>query len=572
MRRNIFNNRKFRYASTSAALTALIIAAVIVFNIIFSALATKFLWYIDLTPELVFTLSEDCFDLIENGDDKFENSSSPIEMIEKFRKENKEYNDANSLKEGDEGYRDENVMIEIIFCDEIDTIEASYFQKTVYHTALELEVRFPEYIKVTNRNVVRNPSAVSKYKKTANDYIDPSSVILTCGSEFRKYDLRAFYTFESEGAESPWAYNGEKKFAAGILAVTRAETPIACIVNNHGETLPSNAIITSLEDAGYEVQYLDLSLDAIPDTCRLLVICDPQSDFMVADGISPVDEIAKLDSFLDDTNSLMVFMSPETPELANLEEYLEEWGIIFDRYTDPVSGVNYPKIIADSTQSAVGDLSNYTIFSEYVTVGMGADLTDEMRDVTIPPPVVFKNAMPITFSPLYELTRNEDTYEPENSYNYASYSIDGTRRAIFDVFVTGENAVTYSNGNIVGRATENEPFKLMTVTIEERDTQESNYSMVSEASYVVACSSVDFLTEAILSASSYGNNNVLLSACRSIGQEPVPVGLNPKPFADTTIDSITSADATQYTLVLTIIPAVAALVCGVVIIVRRKNR
>ena len=572
MRKNNFNKRKFRYASTSAALTALIVAAIVVFNIIFSALGTKFLWYVDLTPELVFTLSDECFDLIEFGDDKFENSASPIEMVEKFRAENKAYNEANSLKKGDAGWRDEDLMIEIIFCDEIDTIEASYFQKTVYHTALELEVRFPEYIKVVNYNIVRNPSVVSIYKDTANDYIDPSSVILTCGSEYRRYDLRSFYTFESVGAESPWAYNGEKKFAAGILAVTRAETPMACIVNNHGETLPSSAIITSLEDAGYDVEYLDLATEEIPENCRLLVVCDPQADFMVADGISPVDEIAKLDSFLDATNSLMVFIAPETPVLTNLEEYLEEWGIIFDRYTDTVSGMTYPKLIADSTNSAVGDLSNYTIFADYVTVGMGADLTDEMRDVTMPPPVVFKNAMPITFSPLYELTRNENTDDPTQSYNYASYYVDGTSRAIFDVFVTSETAVAYSNGNVVGKATEHEPMKLMTVTIEERETQESSYSTVSEASYVIACSSVDFLSETILSASSYGNNNVLLSACRSIGQEPVPVGLNPKPFADTTIDVITSSEATQYTLVLTIIPAVVALVSGVVIIVRRKNR
>ena len=56
MNTKAFNKRKFRYASTSVALTALIIAARLVFNIVFSALAAKFLWYIDLTPELLFTL------------------------------------------------------------------------------------------------------------------------------------------------------------------------------------------------------------------------------------------------------------------------------------------------------------------------------------------------------------------------------------------------------------------------------------------------------------------------------------------------------------------------------------
>ena len=572
MKNKAYNRRKFRYASTSAVLTALIIAAIIAFNVIFSALGSKYLWYVDLTPELVFTLSDECFDLIENGDDDFANSASAIEMVEKFRAENAAYNAQNNLKAGDAGYRDENVMIEIIFCDEIDNLEASYYQKLVYNTALELQVEFSEYINVTNHNIYRNPSAVLKYKKTANDYIDPSSVIITCGSEYRVFDLRAFFTFDSSTEETPWAYNAEKKFAAGILAVTRAETPIACLVNNHGETLPSDAIITSLEDSGYEVQYLDLAKEDIPADCRLIVICNPQSDYMVADGISPVDEIDKLDKFLDATNSLMVFMSPESPVLSNLEEYLEEWGVVFDRYTDIVTGVTYPKLVADKTQSTVGDISGYTIFSEYVTYGMGGDITEEMRDVTIPPPVVFKNAMPITYSPTYELTRNENEDDPTKSYNYASYSIDGTDRAIFDVFVTSDSAVAYSNGNIVARATENNPFKLMTVTVEQRETQESNYTTISEASYVIACSSVDFLTNTLLDASSYGNNDVLLSACRAIGQEPVPVGLDPKPFGDTTIDVITSSEATQYTLVLTILPSIVALVTGTVIIVRRKNR
>lgn len=572
MKNKAFNRRKFKYASTSAVLTALIIAAVIAFNVIFTALGTKFLWYVDMTPELVFTLSDECFDLIENGDEDFKNSSSAIEMVDKFRAENKAYNTQNNLKMGDAGYRNENVTIDIIFCDEIDTIESSYYQKLVYNTALELQVEFPDYINVTNHNIYRNPSAVSRFKKTANDYIDPSSVILSCGSEYRVYDLRAFFTFDSATEQTPWAYNAEKKFAAGILAVTRAETPIACLVNNHGETLPSDAIITSLEDSGYTVEYLDLAKDDIPADCRLLVICNPQSDFMVADGISPVDEIEKLDDFLDATNSLMVFMSPESPVLKNLEEYLEEWGIVFDRYTDSVTGMSYPKLVADSSNATVGDPSGYTLFSEYVTFGSGATITEEMRDVTIPPPVVFKNSMPIVYSPLYELTRYEDPDDSSKSYNYASYSIDGTRRAIFDVFVTSPNAVAYSNGNIVSRATENNPFKLMTISVEERETQESNYTTVSESSYVLACSSVDFLSNTMLDAASYGNNDVLMSACRAIGQEPVPVGLNPKPFADTTIDVITSKEASQYTVVLTVLPAVAALVTGIVIIIRRKNR
>ena len=50
--------RKLRYGGLSLALTALIIAVVVIVNVIFSALAQKFMWYGDLTPELLYTISD----------------------------------------------------------------------------------------------------------------------------------------------------------------------------------------------------------------------------------------------------------------------------------------------------------------------------------------------------------------------------------------------------------------------------------------------------------------------------------------------------------------------------------
>ena len=107
MKMKTSTGKKLRYGGISALVTAVIIAAIILFNVIFSALSYKFTWYADLTPDLLFTLSENCIDLIRNGDDEFEESSSPIEMVDKIRAENKQYNADNGLSEGMEGYRDE---------------------------------------------------------------------------------------------------------------------------------------------------------------------------------------------------------------------------------------------------------------------------------------------------------------------------------------------------------------------------------------------------------------------------------------------------------------------------------
>jgi hypothetical protein len=117
--------RKVRYGGTSLAITALIIAVVIILNAIMTLLTKRFMWYGDMTPDLHFTISDECFELIgEVADDEI---NSPIEMIDKFRADNKAYNSEHGLSEGDEGYRDENVKVNILFCQEADKLEADGF-------------------------------------------------------------------------------------------------------------------------------------------------------------------------------------------------------------------------------------------------------------------------------------------------------------------------------------------------------------------------------------------------------------------------------------------------------------
>ena len=552
--------------------------AIILFNVIFSALSQKFTWYADLTPDMLFTLSDECIELIRSGDEKFENSSSPIEMVDKIRAENKQYNADNGLAVGAEGYRDENAMINIIFCDDPDVWEqGDSSMKYVYNTARELQTEFPDHIAIKNYNIIHNPSSVTKYKTNSLSVISTSSVIIEFGTEYRVRALKSFYTFNTDDDETPWAYNGEKAFASSILSVTRAESPLACITMNHGEAFADTVLIETLVDAGYVIDDLALKNEELPEDCRLLVIYNPVEDFLVKDGTSDVDEIAKVDKFLDATNSMMVFMSPTSPVLENLEEYLAEWGIKFDRYTD-TSGTQHPYMIKDDANSLTTD--GFTVVSEYVTDNPVSSITEDMRSRPVPQSVIFKNAMSISVSDIYSpqhydsRVMNGDTSTRGETvvYDYASYSIDGTSRSIYNLFTTSATAEAWANGSRVEAASEQNKLALMTVSVEDRTTQESNYTTVNEASYVVACGSTQFASEAFLQSNAYGNTDLLLSVCRSIGREPVPVGLGFKPVADFTIDTVTTKDATQYTVVLAVVPVLVAAVAGIIVLVRRKHR
>lgn len=509
---NFAKGRKFRYGAVSVAFTALFIAVLIVVNVVFSALSTKYLWYIDMTSETLYTLSDDCVKLLSDVD----------------------------------------ADVKILFCSDPDTLEDKDTTRLVYNTALQLEEKLPN-IHVETVDVIKNRSAVNKYLTTATTEIKTTDVIIESGTEFRKLSLNSFYTFANSTTTEPWAYNAESRFAATILAVTRAETPVCALLSNHGEAYADNELMSLIYDAGYEPVVLDLSKDEIPEDCRLMICYNPTKDFMTSyDGISEVSEIEKLDKFLDGINSFMIFVSPNTPRLPNLEEYLYEWGVVFDRYTDEVNNT-YNCVVKDTSQSLTFD--GYTLVSDYVTDdnSLGKQVNNDLTNAGTAPKIIFSDAMPIKHSAAYDST--------------GYYSSNGYSRQINDIFVTSGKAVVEANGVTVEKADDYNKIPLLTITTEGRQLSGST---TTDYSYVMACGSIDFASEQILQSNVYGNRESLYSMLRIMQKEIIYVNLAKKPFARTEIESLTTSDATSYTLALAIIPAAAVFVCGVIVNVRRR--
>ena len=106
--------KKFRHGSVSVALTVVVIAAVILFNAIFTALSNKYLWFLDMTPEPRFTLSEEAKSFLREMD---------------------------ATKE-----------VNIIFCDEKHVWESQSIQLEVLKTALDIQKEFPN-VKVSYTDI-----------------------------------------------------------------------------------------------------------------------------------------------------------------------------------------------------------------------------------------------------------------------------------------------------------------------------------------------------------------------------------------------------------------------------------
>lgn len=553
MKMNKFNGRKLRYGSVSVVITALIIAVVVMVNFIFTALAQKEWFKLDLTPETLYTLSDDFINLIENGDAAYEKSTeAPIAKIDQYREE--QGND--SLK------------ISIIFCEERDKVYEDETQRYVQQTAEQIAREFDGYVDIKYVDVERNPSAVSKFKVTSDIDIPKESVIVEFEGQYKILNLRSFYVFAETDTSTPVGYNGEKQFASAILAVTRASTPIACLTNNHGENIDNiSGFKATLEEAGYEVRSLDLANEDIPEDCRLVIVFGPQNDFMSSrTGTSDINEIGKLDDFLDGGNSLMVFMDPETAELPNFEEFLCEWGVQFDRNATTGDA----QYVVDKNQAL--NASGQTFKAQYSKSGLGHDLLGDMADNDVPQTIVFKNAMSISYPSEFKMQH----YTPQDSTNPDDVPYDygyNSPYAIHPIFTSTKNATRVSGGEIIAN-NEKTAFNLMTVTDHTRrvTTDAENGFSAAISSYVVACGSTEFASNEFLQTNSYGNTDALLMIMSNIGLEVVPVGLKYKPFADTTIDTLESTDATVYTVVLVAIPTLAALISGAVVLIRRKYR
>ena len=546
--------RKLKYGGLSVTFTALVLALIIIVNLIVALCVQRFSLYVDLTPDLHFTISDDCYELIGGSAD-----NSPVNMVKKFRADNASYNKTNGLSAGMDGYKDEKIKINILFCLDKDVLIEDETSEYVVRNAEELQAKYPEYISVEFVNGKRNPSRLTKYLSSNVETIDYDSVIVECGSEFRVRSLRSFYLFDE--ASEPVAYNGEKAFASSILAVTRAESPLACYTVNHGESFPEGVtttngkleapFLTALEDAGYRTQPLDLAKNEIPEDCRLIVVVDPKQDFLSGkDGTGTQSELDKLDDFLANKNSLMVFMNPTDYDgeqgLPILEEFLAEWGLAFKR------NEGNPLRVRDEANSIMGNTN--AVVAQYADNDLAAGWTSSMTSGTSAPKVIFPNATAITYA---------DGYPLGHSSTY--------KRTVYDLFVTHDTAKAYAGDVNIADATKADPLKLMAVSVQTYSEQEATGSF-EDFAYVMLSGSTDFATSKYLNSNAYGNGDFMLSAFQMSGREPVAVGLTYKQFANYEIETITSKEATTYMIVLTAAPILISLCAGVFVLVRRKNR
>ncbi|MBQ8213293.1 MAG: hypothetical protein IJZ80_04725 [Clostridia bacterium] len=511
MKKQFIRTRKVRFAVITAVLTALVITVAVLANAVFGTLAKRYGWYTSMLATESYDVTDDCFALL-----------------------------------GEAFEQQPDAEVEIIFCDVAENLMEESTRRYLYETATAIAERYPDQLTVTCHDIWTNPNTVRQYTSTVNPLtgetvetaLKSTSVILVSEGYHRVYALEEFYVFKDGDTSQVWAYNGEKKLAAGILRAISEEEHIVCLTNNHGEIFYDYELLYLLDDAGYSIVYLDLYKDPIPENCEMIISYNPNSDLIADEELSAVSETDILEEFLsEEGHSFWVFVEDGTPELSHMESYLETWGVDFSYYESTANNAKYRYMVQDSSQSLTSD--GYTIYGEAVKSGHSAELLDGLDRK-----VVFKNATAMKAA--------------QGFVSNGDGSFVKGERTMYSLYQSGSNAVSWANGNPVS----GEGAILMAMT-EQKNSVGS--------SYVGVISSVDFSAEEFLQSAVYGNGDVILHTMKNMGRVLVPEGLTIKPFSSTDISTITTAQMLYWTIALAAVPAVTVTLVAVAVLVRRRR-
>ena len=499
--------RTLKFGAEAVAITVLTIAAIVILNVAFTALCYRFGWYGDMSANLQYAISDDCKDYIED------------KIIPK-------------MSDGEK--------ITILFCDDEDVISASDTQIYVYESAKELSELFPDKIQIDFLNVWENP------KRARELGVTHSLDVVVMTSESSSVIKQSSLFMTDTTTQTVTAYHGEKRLAAAMMNVVSKDSPMCYVTVNHGETLDSYELLYTLADAGYTCTFLDLLNFDIPEDCELLLTVDPKQDMTSGEGGEIVSEISKIEAYLDRGGNYMVFLAPETfagGGLANLELMLEGWGVDF-AHSKGESGSEEYYQIKDSSHAV--SIDGYTIFGETNFGGHAGNVFDKDSKSAI-----FKNATAINVAEGYSSIGNGEY----------SATLDGRERVFSPLISSYSSAEAYAGGKVVKRASDG-AFTLMSMTRQSYNGNESR---------VVVCASTGFAEESVMQSVVYGNSEVISSVAKDMGRDGAPYMLSAKPFPTTEMKSITTRAATVIMVSITAVFALAAIICGAVILTRRKN-
>ena len=331
---------------SSAVVTALVIALVMVFNALLFTVAELFGLVFSYTPEVDYSLTG-------ASDELFADAIS------------------------------ENKKVTIYFCMTENEVEVHSTGREVYTTAKNFAEKYPDFIELDFINIITrqdkdgNYIDLSKYK-TDSVPIYKTSVIFECGDNHRvltdTYTAAGFANFFTlDSSMYITSYNGEEIISAMISWVTEDEHKKAYFTQRHGE-MADLSFTNLLTAAGYELDLIDLRKNSVPDDADLLIISNPTSDFEASKDGSVYTELDKIKSYMARGGNLYVALDPYVKTLTAFEDFLAEFGISF-MTTETAEGKKIRNMVKDPNNAITSD--GFTLVCEYADGELASKIADK---------------------------------------------------------------------------------------------------------------------------------------------------------------------------------------------------
>lgn len=215
-----------------------------------------------------------------------------------------------------------------------------------------------DQISLTYVDLVENATFYQTYAQAGTTLV-PGGVIVRCGEQEQVFSWEDLYTIDEDTAQAT-AFLAEQQITSAIAYLTSGVSQSVAFTQGHNETVGEElkGIFTQNH---YDTVNLTLSVQDIPDDLDLLVICGPLRDF-------DQSEIQKIDQFMAKGGALLVFLNPSATVYPNLNDFLEEWGIVPGGYTvfEPQNNMGNASTIVPLYYSHT--INNYFSSNQYFMV------------------------------------------------------------------------------------------------------------------------------------------------------------------------------------------------------------
>lgn len=263
-----------KYKVNSWVITSVVVIAVILLNLIISAVNEKVPLKIDMTKDKIYEMTDETKEAMKSVD--------------------KEIN-------------------AYVLCSESEasTLVKEYINR---YKAMTDKVKF-EYI-----DIYQNQTMLMKYQQNG-EAVNRGDIIFECGDKYKIISVSdAKNEVTSLGDSALYSFDLESKMTNGIINVAglMKEDKIY-FLEGHGEQ-KSEGFKNVISDLNHISETVSIANKDIPEDANIIVTMLPNADFSE-------DECRKIDAFMDKGGKFIAVYNPGLSSCPRLESYLSEWGI-----------------------------------------------------------------------------------------------------------------------------------------------------------------------------------------------------------------------------------------------------